>query len=140
MEIGTQNSNGKNIYSSNECEDAIGSSNTNEEDIGSSDSNEEDKEEQNKTNKKNLNLINLNLYKAKEFTNTSDKSWQIFKNSGANFPSLRYVKEKRKKSNSVLPVKLTNDNCGATCDPKEKWNFFKSYLKTCLLLKTILLI
>jgi len=135
MEIGTQNSNGKIIYSSDECEDAIGSSNTNEEDIGSSNTNEEDKEEQNETNKKNLNLINLNLYKAKEFTNTSDKSWQIFKNSCANFPSLRYVKEKRIKLNSILPVKLTNDNCGATCDPKEKMEFFLKLFKDKLIIK-----
>jgi len=61
------------------------------------------------SDQKNKKTLNLDLYKAKEFTNTSDRSWQIFKNSGANFPSLHYVKQKRKKLNSILPVKLTQD-------------------------------
>ncbi len=79
--------------------------------------------------------MNANLYKAKELTNTSDKSWQIFINNGANFPSVHYVKQKRKKLNSIIPVKLSKDYCGASSDPKQKMEFYLKVFKDKLMIQ-----
>lgn len=46
----------------------------------------------------------IHLYKEKEMSNLSDKTWQSFINAGTNFGSLRFVKECRKCLNNEKSI------------------------------------
>lgn len=73
------------------------------------------------TNKK------IEIYKAKESTNLSDKSFQKFFDSGANFPTLFTAKKYQLRLNSMFETKINSK--GYYFDPEKKISFYLSIFK-----------
>lgn len=65
------------------------------------------------------------IYKTKELTNLSDKSFQQFIDSGANFPTLFTAKKYQIRLNNIF--KAQKNSKGYFFDPEEKFQF---YLRT----------
>lgn len=67
------------------------------------------------------------IYKAKESTNLSDKSFQHFVEAGANFPTIFKAKKFQLKLNSVF--KTYGNSRGYYFDPEEKFRFYLKIFK-----------
>ena len=64
----------------------------------------------------------LELYRPKEIANISDKSYQLLKNCGAEFPSINFVVKCRNKLSTIF--KTYENSLGFYCDPEEKIRYF----------------